>query len=84
MRRRNFKTPSHIFISPSRMVENISNFIQRCFNNFKYFFNFNPDKLIVQKSLSTDVLKAVGVRPLVQGVLLWLVVSISSLAYIPM
>ena len=33
-------------------------------------------------SLSTDVLKAVGVKPLLQGVLLWLVISISSLAYI--
>lgn len=33
-------------------------------------------------SLSTDVLKAVGVKPLVQGVLLWIVISIVSLAYI--
>ena len=33
-------------------------------------------------SLSTDVLKAVGVKPLVQGVLLWLVISIGSLMYI--
>ena len=33
-------------------------------------------------SLSTDVLKAVGVKPLVQGVLLWLLISIGSLAYI--
>ena len=33
-------------------------------------------------SLSTDVLKAVGVRPLMQGVLLWLVISVSSLTYI--
>ena len=33
-------------------------------------------------SLSTDVLKAVGVKPLVQGVLLWLVISIGSWAYI--
>ena len=33
-------------------------------------------------SLSTDVLKSVGVKPLVQGVLLWLVISIGSLAYI--
>lgn len=33
-------------------------------------------------SLSTDVLKAVGVKPLVQGVLLWFVISIGSLAYI--
>ena len=35
-------------------------------------------------SLSADVLKAVGVKPLVQGVLLWLVISIGSLAYILM
>ncbi|MCI1647059.1 MAG: YeiH family protein [Bacteroides sp.] len=33
-------------------------------------------------SLSRDVLKAVGVRPLVQGVLLWLTISVSTLAYI--
>lgn len=33
-------------------------------------------------SLSTDVLKAVGMKPLLQGVLLWIVISISSLAYI--
>ena len=33
-------------------------------------------------SLSTDVLKAVGVKPLVQGVLLWIVISVGSLAYI--
>lgn len=33
-------------------------------------------------SLSTDVLKTVGIKPLVQGVLLWIVISIGSLAYI--
>lgn len=33
-------------------------------------------------SLSADVLKAVGVKPLLQGVLLWLVISIGSLVYI--
>ena len=33
-------------------------------------------------SLSKDVLKAVGIRPLVQGVLLWIVISLGSLAYI--
>ena len=33
-------------------------------------------------SLSTDVLKSVGVKPLIQGVLLWIVISVSSLAYI--
>lgn len=33
-------------------------------------------------SLSMDVLKAVGVKALIQGVLLWLIISIASLAYI--
>lgn len=33
-------------------------------------------------SLSRDVLKAVGIKPLVQGVLLWVVISLSTLAYI--
>ena len=33
-------------------------------------------------SLSTDTLKAVGIKPLVQGVLLWILISLGSLAYI--
>lgn len=33
-------------------------------------------------SLTTDVIKTVGVKPLVQGVLLWIVISVSSLVYI--
>ena len=33
-------------------------------------------------SLSIDVLKAVGIKPLIQGVLLWIVISVSSLLYI--
>lgn len=33
-------------------------------------------------SLSRDVLKAVGIKPLIQGVLLWVVISWSTLAYI--
>jgi len=33
-------------------------------------------------SLSMDVLKQVGMKPLIQGVALWAVISISSLAYI--
>lgn len=33
-------------------------------------------------SLSTDVLRSVGVKPLIQGVLLWVVISIGSLLYI--
>lgn len=33
-------------------------------------------------SLSTDVIKSVGIKPLIQGVLLWIVISIGSLAYI--
>ena len=33
-------------------------------------------------SLSLDGLKAVGIKPLLQGVLLWVVISLSTLAYI--
>ena len=33
-------------------------------------------------SLSVDVIKSVGVRPLLQGILLWIIVSAASLAYI--
>ncbi len=33
-------------------------------------------------SLSVDVLKSVGLKPLLQGVLLWIAISVSSLAYI--
>ena len=33
-------------------------------------------------SLSTNTLKAVGVKPLVQGVMLWVLISLGSLAYI--
>ena len=33
-------------------------------------------------SLSLDVLKTVGVKPLIQGVLLWIVISLSTVAYI--
>ena len=33
-------------------------------------------------SLSRDVLKSVGVKPLVKGVLLWMVISLGTLAYI--
>lgn len=35
-------------------------------------------------SLSTDVLRRVGARPLILGVLLWVVISVGSLAYILM
>lgn len=33
-------------------------------------------------SLSRDVLKSVGVKPLVQGILLWMIISLGTLAYI--
>ena len=33
-------------------------------------------------SLSLDVVKSVGIKPLIQGVLLWAVISLSTLAYI--
>lgn len=33
-------------------------------------------------SLSVDVLKQVGIKPLVQGITLWIIISLSTLAYI--
>ncbi len=33
-------------------------------------------------SLSTDVLRSVGFKPFVQGVLLWVIISVGSLLYI--
>lgn len=33
-------------------------------------------------SLSTDVLRTVGIKPLIQGILLWIVISVGSLLYI--
>ena len=33
-------------------------------------------------SLSVDTLKAVGIKPLIQGIALWVVISLSTLAYI--
>ena len=33
-------------------------------------------------SLSVDVIKSVGIRPLLQGILLWIIISAASLAYI--
>ena len=32
-------------------------------------------------SLSVDVIKSVGIRPLLQGILLWIIISVASLAY---
>ena len=43
------------------------------------------DKLHEQNGtlqLSTDVLRTVGIKPLIQGVLLWIVISVSTLLYI--
>ena len=36
----------------------------------------------IGESLSIDVIKSVGIRPLLQGVLLWIIISVASLAYI--
>lgn len=33
-------------------------------------------------SLSKETIKAVGIKPLIQGILLWLIISVGSLAYI--
>ena len=39
---------------------------------------------LIGASLSPDVLKQVGIRPLVQGVLLWIVISVAALAVVIM
>ncbi len=51
----------------------ISGIARRCLTLTMFF---------IGASLSTDVLRAVGIKPLIQGVLLWIVISIGSLAYI--
>ena len=33
-------------------------------------------------SLSRDVIKQVGIKPMIQGVLLWIVISVATLFYI--
>lgn len=53
--------------------EGINNFARKTLTITLFF---------IGASLSRDVLKAVGVKPLVQGVLLWAVISLSTLAYI--
>ena len=39
-------------------------------------------RFFIGASLSMDVLKQVGMKPLIQGVILWVVISLSTLAYI--
>lgn len=51
----------------------VSGFARKCLTLTMFF---------IGASLSTDVLKAVGLKPLIQGVLLWAVISIGSLLYI--
>ncbi len=51
----------------------VSGFARKCLTLTMFF---------IGASLSTDVLRAVGIKPLVQGVLLWIVISIGSLLYI--
>lgn len=51
----------------------ISSFARKCLVLTMFF---------IGASLSVDVLKKVGIKPLIQGVLLWIIISVSSLAYI--
>ena len=51
----------------------ISGIARRCLTITMFF---------IGASLSIDVLRSVGIRPLIQGVLLWAVISIGSLLYI--
>lgn len=52
---------------------NINNFARKTLTITLFF---------IGASLSRDVLKAVGIKPLIQGILLWVVISVSTLAYI--
>ncbi len=51
----------------------ISGIARRCLTLTMFF---------IGASLSTDVLRSVGVKPLIQGSLLWIVISIGTLLYI--
>jgi uncharacterized integral membrane protein (TIGR00698 family) len=51
----------------------ISGIARRCLTLTMFF---------IGASLSTDVLRSVGVKPLIQGILLWIVISIGALLYI--
>ncbi|MGL5979463.1 MAG: YeiH family protein [Phocaeicola sp.] len=51
----------------------ISEFARKCLVITMFF---------IGASLSMDVLRKVGIKPLVQGVLLWILISVSSLLYI--
>lgn len=51
----------------------ISGIARRCLTLTMFF---------IGASLSKDVLRAVGIKPLIQGLLLWIVISIGSLLYI--
>lgn len=51
----------------------ISGIARRCLTITMFF---------IGASLSTDVLRSVGIKPLILGVLLWIVISVGSLLYI--
>ena len=51
----------------------ISSIARRCLTLTMFF---------IGASLSKDVLRAVGIKPLIQGLMLWIVISIGSLLYI--
>ncbi|MBR5142853.1 MAG: putative sulfate exporter family transporter, partial [Methanocorpusculum sp.] len=51
----------------------ISGVARKCLTLTMFFIGASP---------STDVLRTVGLKPLIQGVLLWIVISIGSLLYI--
>ena len=51
----------------------ISGIARKCLTLMMFF---------IGASLSTDVLRTVGIKPLIQGILLWIVISIGSLLHI--
>lgn len=51
----------------------VSGFARKCLTLTMFF---------IGASLSTDTLRSVGIKPLIQGVLLWIAISVGSLLYI--
>lgn len=62
------------FLGSYPVIGNTLNLIARKGLTITLFF--------IGASLSRDVLSAVGIKPLIQGILLWIVISVGSLSYI--
>lgn len=64
---------TYVFDGVPALGQAISGFARKCLTLTMFF---------IGASLSTDVLRSVGFKPFVQGLLLWIVISVGSLLYI--